>query len=93
MNACGMIIRHFPYRSVRQYERKIANGGAAYARNVALPRAIGDGWREMYDRLRAGVLPSWYASFLTPTIPNSTNGSIVERWLRIHVSPTTSERR
>ena len=75
MNARGMIIRHFPYRSYAQYERKIANGGAAYARNVALPRAIGDGWREMYDRLRAGVLPSWYA-----TLPHADDPELDE-WI------------
>ena len=70
-----MIIRHFPYRWYAQYERNIARGSAAYARNVTLPRAIGDGWREMYDRLRAGVLPSWYA-----TLPHADDPELDE-WI------------
>ena len=34
-----ILISHFPYRSYLQYERKIASGGAAYLRNIALPQS------------------------------------------------------
>ncbi len=48
----GLEILHFPVRSRRQFERKIANGGAAYARNRTVPVGVGRGWRRLYARLR-----------------------------------------
>jgi glycosyl transferase family 2 len=59
-NALGMMIWHFPYRSYAQYEHKIANGGAAMARNMTLPKGIGIHWRDRYERLQAGTLRAWY---------------------------------
>jgi hypothetical protein len=41
-------IMHFPIRSKLQFENKIKNGGAAYARNTELPVTIARGWRELY---------------------------------------------
>jgi hypothetical protein len=75
MDAPGLTILHFPYRSYAQYERKIANGGAAYARNVTLPRTVGSVWREMYDRLRAGALHAWYV-----TLPHADDPRLGE-WI------------
>ncbi len=49
----GLDILHFPVRSRRQFERKIANGGAAYERNTTVPRTMGRGWRLLYERLKA----------------------------------------
>ena len=48
----GIMILHFPVRSRRQFERKIANGGAAYERNTSVPKTMGRGWRRLYQRLR-----------------------------------------
>ncbi len=41
----GLEIMHFPIRSQAQFENKIRNGGAAYARNTNLPQTIARGWR------------------------------------------------
>jgi hypothetical protein len=58
----GMSIFHFPHRSYAQFERKIANGGAAYDRNVHLSESIGATWRDLYGVLLAGALPAWYGA-------------------------------
>jgi hypothetical protein len=42
--AGGLCVRHLSWRSADQYERKIANGYAAYAA-TALPDAVGAHWR------------------------------------------------
>jgi hypothetical protein len=60
MKARGAMIWHFPYRSYPQYERKIANGGAAIIRNTSLSSAICAHWRAMYERLQSGILREWY---------------------------------
>lgn len=57
-----MWIFHFPHRSYAQFERKIANGGAAYERNANLSEAIGATWRALYRVLLAGALPAWYGA-------------------------------
>ncbi len=44
----GLKILHFPIRSKAQFENKIRNGGAAYARNEKLPSELGGGWRSLY---------------------------------------------
>ena len=36
---------HFPIRTYRQFENKVAKGGAAYARNTELPVQVGGTWR------------------------------------------------
>lgn len=40
-----IVIRHFPYRSVEQFERKVRNGAAAYAA-TDLSKDVGTHWRE-----------------------------------------------
>lgn len=44
----GLEIMHFPIRSRPQFENKIKNGGAAYARNKDVPKTVARGWRELY---------------------------------------------
>lgn len=51
-----LIIFHFPMRTYRQFENKIALGGAAYQRNERLPAGVGATWRALYQRYRAGTL-------------------------------------
>jgi glycosyltransferase involved in cell wall biosynthesis len=44
-----LVVRHFPYRSVEQFVRKVRNGSQAYAA-TDLPEDIGQHWRD-YGRL------------------------------------------
>jgi Glycosyl transferase family 2 len=53
-------ILHFPLRTYAQFENKIVKGGMAYERNTTLPRAVGSGWRMLYDRHREGTLRQYY---------------------------------
>jgi hypothetical protein len=56
-------ILHFPVRSYRQIENKIAKGGAAYGRNTKLPPEVGSTWRRLYAELMArGDLRDHFAS-------------------------------
>ena len=59
----GLEILHFPIRSKTQFENKIRNGGAAYARNSKLPSIFGGGWRQLYATYASeGSLDSYLAS-------------------------------
>jgi glycosyltransferase involved in cell wall biosynthesis len=51
-----LTILHFPVRSRAQFRNKIANGGAAYARNTELDPAIGSTWRHLYQLHLRGAL-------------------------------------
>ncbi|MDX3663631.1 glycosyltransferase family 2 protein [Streptomyces sp. ID05-26A] len=62
MTTAGIDILHVPDRGYDQYERKIANGGAAYAANTRLDPGVGWHWREDYERLRDGTLHQTYLS-------------------------------
>ncbi len=53
-------ISHFPVRGYAAFERKIASGGAAYARNTEADPGDGASWRWLYDLLREGGLRAWY---------------------------------
>lgn len=59
-----LVIRHFPYRSVRQFIRKVRNGAAAYAATGdALPSDIGDHWRKwgmFSDEQLDELFRTWY---------------------------------
>lgn len=70
----AMAIFHFPYRSYAQFERKIANGGAALSRNRVLPQAVGGVWRELYKRVQAGTLREWYDA-----LPHAGDPGLKER--------------
>ena len=59
----GLEILHFPIRSKAQFENKIRNGGAAYARNEKLPLTMARGWRSLYATLTTeGSLDSYLKS-------------------------------
>ena len=53
-------ISHFPVRDFAAFERKIVNGGAAYARNISLDPSVGRSWRWLYELWRRGGLRDWY---------------------------------
>jgi hypothetical protein len=53
-------ILHYPIRSYRQFENKIAKGGAAYSRNLELPNGLGRTWRELYQVWLRGELRAYY---------------------------------
>ena len=55
-------ILHVPDRGYEQYQRKIANGGSAYAANTRLGSEVGWHWREDHERLLSGELARVYAS-------------------------------
>lgn len=57
-------ILHYPLRSYRQFENKIAKGGAAYDRNLDLPPGIGQTWRQLHRRWRAGELQAYYRQMM-----------------------------
>jgi hypothetical protein len=73
----SMMVFHFPYRSYDQFERKIATGGAALARNTVFARAIGGVWRELYERLQVGTLRAWYDA-----LPHAGDPGLKERMAR-----------
>ncbi|MGZ4416252.1 MAG: glycosyltransferase family 2 protein [Gaiellaceae bacterium] len=53
-------IHHYPMLDYQSFERKIAHGGAAYARNDRFPPEVGATWRSLYALLRAGELRRYY---------------------------------
>jgi len=56
----ALSILHYPVRSLEQYRRKIALGGAAYGRNTRLNRGMGKTWRVLYEQLQAGRFEEFY---------------------------------
>jgi len=61
-----LIVRHYPYRSVEQFIKKIENGAAAYAA-TNLPPDVGSHWRGYGQILKndgpdaiAGVFRDWF---------------------------------
>jgi Glycosyl transferase family 2 len=92
-----MSIFHFPHRSYAQFERKIANGGAAYERNVNLSESIGATWRALYRALLAGSLPAWYGTLAhadDAALPElAASGAVVEdRRLSTYLQELTASR-
>jgi hypothetical protein len=59
-----LVVRHFPYRSLEQFIRKVRNGAAAYAAaGERLPLSMGTHWRqwgELSDEELEGVFKTWY---------------------------------
>jgi len=51
-----VVLRHYPIRSYQQFERKVMNGGSAYACNRYLPPGIGWHWRRWYKLYQRGEL-------------------------------------
>jgi hypothetical protein len=58
----GIVILHFPVRTFAQFERKIIEGGAAYARNSELPESVGETWRALYRGRDDGSIRAHYDS-------------------------------
>jgi len=56
----AITISHFPIRDFPSFERKIVNGGAAYARNTELESGLGHTWRWLYKLWHQGGLRAWY---------------------------------
>lgn len=59
----GLVIRHFPYRCVAQFIRKVRNGAAAYAATEGLDEDAGRHWREWgaySDEELRGIFLDWY---------------------------------
>lgn len=67
-----LVICHYPARSYAQFANKIRLGGAAYARNTVLDKAIGHTWRYLYDQYNEGRLQDFYLQQIpdTPTLAN-----------------------
>jgi hypothetical protein len=57
-------IMHFPLRSYRQFENKIINGGAAYARNMELSPDVGSTWRNLHEVWQRGGLRTRYIEMM-----------------------------
>jgi hypothetical protein len=57
----GVEVLHLPWRSWRQYERKVRNAGLAYERSGLTPSPNHHGMRD-YRRLQDGVLLSFYVA-------------------------------
>jgi hypothetical protein len=57
-------ISHFPLRGYAAFERKIALGGGAYARNAELGPQVGATWRWLHGLLKRGALREWYENQL-----------------------------
>lgn len=56
-------ILHFPFRSIKQYEKKVVDGGRAYQRNTELSQEMGDAWRQLYRAYQnEGGLPTFCTS-------------------------------
>ncbi|NQX29540.1 glycosyltransferase family 2 protein [Microbacteriaceae bacterium VKM Ac-2854] len=55
-----LMIYHLPLRGWREFERKIVNGGTAYAANTELSAEVGWHWREDYALQQAGRLRNAY---------------------------------
>jgi hypothetical protein len=51
-------------RTYRQFANKIANGGAAFARNQHLPQEVGVTWRKLYEIWRCGELEAYYQALI-----------------------------
>jgi glycosyl transferase family 2 len=87
-----LTIFHFPLRTYRQLENKIAKGGAAYERNLEIPKEDGDAWRWLYGLYREGALERWYAGQLLradDAADGVREGRLIEdRRLQLHLRAT-----
>ena len=75
-----IVISHFPLRSYPAFERRIAHGGRAYARNTELGPGVGATWRWLYKLLQQGQLRRWYEQQLLAddrVIERLADGSLV----------------
>jgi len=70
-----IVVYHFPVRSREQFEVKIREGGAAYARNAELPPGIGWHWRRWLAKIENEGLDA----ALSEALPS---GAMVRKGLR-----------
>lgn len=61
-------VYHYPVRSAEQFEAKIRQGGAAYARNTELPVTAGWHWRRWYRMIKEEGLDA----VLSEALPDSS---------------------
>lgn len=59
-----LTIYHYPIRTYAQFEAKVIQGGAAYARNTEFDRSVGGHWRRWYATWEAGGLRAEYESIV-----------------------------
>lgn len=82
----GASVRHFPWRSPEQFERKVRNGAAAY-KATDLPEDMGAHWRQYGailenggpEALRRDVYEEW---FLDPPLELLLDPAPYRRWAR-----------
>jgi hypothetical protein len=74
-------ILHFPMRSLRQFENKIALGGRAYEMSPELDGGVGSTWRSLYTELKQEGLSHHYESDCldTATIARKIQDGVVVR--------------
>lgn len=67
------IIYHFPYRTFREFERKVANGGAALRQNREWPESFGKHWRAWFRAHEDGALHEVFRT-LVPSAEEARTG-------------------
>ncbi len=90
-----IVIHHYPFRSVAQFERKVRQGGAAYLANTTLPSNAGWHWRRWFAKLTEHGLE--FA--LADALPNAARlaedigaGTVVEERWRPPAEPALRDR-
>lgn len=71
-------ILHFPARTPDQLRRKVAHGGAAYARNARFDPEVGVTWRSMYADLQADRFGLVIERHFVTGQPGDEGGCLVE---------------
>jgi hypothetical protein len=83
----GVSILHFPARTPDQLRRKIANGGAAYARNSRFGPGVGGAWKTMHRDLVAGRIDRVVErNFLTTQESGKRDGLVEDHRLRDYMT-------
>lgn len=83
-----LVIRHFPYRSPEQFERKVRNGAAAYAA-TDLPPDTGEHWRQfgaILDHEGPEILAEHFRQRFYVENPHETKGLIYDPALHSSVA-------
>lgn len=93
----GLRILHYPFRTLKNYQRKILVGGAAYQRNQRLSQDVGATWRQHYDALLTeGLERFWLETSRTGSdvLLAKLDGSVFEeRLIARELSETAQARR
>ena len=86
-----ILVYHYPFRSKQQFEKKILEGAAAYARNSDLPERVGWHWRRFgrtlleqgFEKVTEEVLPD--KALLEKGLENGS--MIIDETMRAHFRP------